>query len=60
MLYLVGVSVLDNKASFFIKDDTDNTIEKVSKSDLKFALFNGMIIQGMTLDKNTKKIDLQL
>lgn len=59
MFYLVGVVVLDNKVNIFIKDDSDNTIDKVTKSDLKFALYNGVTIEGVSFDKNTQNIDFK-
>ena len=58
MFYLVGIIIKDKTVSLFIKDDKDNTIDKVSKSDIKFALYNGMEIKGISYDKANDKIDL--
>ena len=50
MFYLVGISVQsDISLVIFIKDDTDGTIEAISKADLKFALRNGVSVAGVSI-----------
>ncbi len=49
MFYLVGVSVQNDSLVIFIKDDTDNSIVATTKADVKFALKNGITINGVSL-----------
>lgn len=52
MYYLVGVSTNENSLIVFIKDDSDNIIEAISKADFKFALKNGIKVEGYDTKNN--------
>lgn len=49
MFYLVGISIQQDKLVAFIRDDKDGSIEAINKGDLKFALKNGVEIEGASI-----------